>query len=151
MRVSACWMWPLLWPLAALRGWGCIWCGWNAKNPGLAQQALQLAWCSTCSKDFLQCLWHPMTILGLQIFRVGWVPGSLLSQYHITPSLGGTSKRACHSTADETQAICLLASAWLLAGLTGSASCLAETQPLVAVNRFCFNSAMLSYHWLALG
>lgn len=83
-----------------------------------------------------------MTILGLQIFRAGWVPGSLLSQYQITPSLGGTSKRADHSTADETQAICLLASAWLLARLTGRASCLAETQPLVAVNRFCFNLAI---------
>lgn len=83
-----------------------------------------------------------MTILGLKSFRAGRVPGSLLSQYQITPPLGGTNKRAGHSTADGTQAICSLASDWLLAGPPGGASCLAKTQPLVAVNRFCFNSAI---------
>lgn len=142
MRVSACWLRPLLWPLAALRGWGCKWRGRNARNPGLAQQALQLAWCSTCSRDFLQCPWHLVTILGLKIFRAGRVSGSLLSQYQITPSFGGTSKQSGHSTADRTQAICPLVSDWLLKGLPGGAICLAETQPLMTVNRFCFNSAI---------
>lgn len=97
---------------------------------------------STCSRDFLQCPWHPMTIVGLKIFRAGRVPGRLLSQYQIAPALGGTNKRAGHSTADGLQPICSLSSAWLLAGPPGGASCLATTQPLVAITRFCFNSAI---------
>lgn len=84
-----------------------------------------------------------MTILGLKIFRAGRVPGSCLCQYWILPSsLGGTSKQAGQSTADGLQAICSLALACLLAGLPGKASCLAETQSLVAVNRLCFNSTI---------
>lgn len=92
-----------------------------------------------------------MTILGLKIFRAGWVPGSLLSQYWITLSLGGTNKRASHSTADGMQAICSLALVWLLAGLPGEASCLAETQPLVAIIGFASIQLLLSYDWLTLG
>lgn len=133
---------------------GCsLWCGhWLPSGGGgvygVAGMLGMLGWLSrhsnwlgapTCSKDFLQCPWHPMTILGLKIFRAGRVPGSLLSQYRTTPSLGGTSKRSGHSTADGMQAICSFSWAWLLAGLPGGASSLAETQPLVAVNRFCFN------------
>lgn len=110
-----------------------------------------MAWCTTCSKDFLQCPWHPMTILGLKIFRTGRVPGSLLSQNQIAPSLGGTNKRAGHSTSDGMQAICFLASAWLLAGPPGGASCLAKTQASVAVNRFCFNSAICELLLLGSG
>ena len=78
--------------------------------------------------------------LGLRYLGLSWSLYSFLSQYLITPSLGGTSKWSGNSIADGMQAICSLALAWFLAGLPGEASCLANAQPLVAVNRFCFNS-----------
>lgn len=106
---------------------------------------------STCSKDFLQCPWHPMTILGLKIFRAGRVPGRLLSQYQIAPALGGTNKRAGHSTADGLQPICSLSSAWLLAGPPGEPAAWLRLSHWWLLPGFASIQLFLSYCWLALG
>lgn len=103
---------------------------------------------STCSKDFLQCPWHPMTILGLKILGLGGSLGCLLSQHWITPSLGGTSKHADHFTADGTWAICSLP--W-----PGSWKCCLEEPAswlkLSTGYRFCLSSASVELLLVALG